>query len=412
MLRPLVNPATYRGWLWVIVGGALVMPFVLLGEVVRIVIWGESGGGVFAIAGLGTFAVMLPLVLATGLVLPVAPASKVLARSLLGATVPSETGTGRSRDRRWRDAVWLTIHLGVGGLLSGVTLALVPFLVMIGLLPILPERGMTADVLSGVGWQDWWGPIVAPLTLAAFIYLIAGVGVLMRTVAERLLGPTAAERLDAARRHSRRLAERNQLARELHDSVGHSLSVVTIQADAAARVLTSDPDFASRALSSISESARRALEELDQVLKVLREEGDAGDTRPAPTLSGLPELLADSGVVVTADIDPVTENLPAHLSREAYRIVQEGLTNALRYGDGTAHLVVSRNGTLHIELTNPIAVSGPVTDRDSRDRTGYGRTGLAERATILGGRLTAGPVVGESDHLWRVTAELPIPSGS
>jgi len=412
MLRPLVNPATYRGWLWLIVGGALVMPFVLLGEVVRIAVWGGPENKIFYIGGLETFAAVLPLVMLTGLVLPVSPASKVLARSLLGATLPSEPGGRRSANRRARDAVWLTIHLGVGGFLSGVTLALIPFLVAVGLLPILPERGLMTAALDGVGWQNWWGPIIAPLALAALIYLIAGVTALMRAIAGRILGPTSSERLDAARRHARRLAERNQLARELHDSVGHSLSVVTIQADAAARVLTTDPDFASRALSSISESARRALEELDQVLKVLREDGSAGGTHPAPTLAELSELLADSGVDVTADIDPATTNLPAHLSREAYRIIQEGLTNALRYGDGSAELFVSRNGTLHIELINPIATDRPETDRDHLDRTGYGRTGLTERAVILGGQLSSGPVPGESGHHWRVTAELPIPSGS
>lgn len=402
-LRPLVDPATYRGWLWLIIGGALVMPFVLLGEVVYVSLVGIRAGGLVQISP-QVFVSVLPLVALSGAFVPVGQVSVFLARTLLRADGLTDSIERRSWDRRVRDAAWLTIHLGVGGLLSGVTLALMPFLVMVALLPALPEPAIASSLLDA-GWDRAWGPVVAPVVLAAFVYLVAGASALMRHLARYLLGPTAAEQLAASRAGMRRLAERNRIARELHDSVGHSLSVVTVQADAASHVLRTDPDFAQTALSSIADQARRALEELDQVLRVLRE--DDGDSSPSPaTLDDLPDLLADSGLVVSAHLDDRAASLPAHLSREAYRIVQETLTNALRYGDGTADLAVTvADGWVGIQVGNPVAADRS-PGHGGRGRTGFGRAGLDERVAILGGTVTSG----ESDGHWTVVARFPIPS--
>lgn len=116
--------------------------------------------------------------------------------------------------------------------------------------------------------------------MAVLLALIVVAGALLSRAAPWFLGPSAAERIAAMESEAVKLAERNRLARELHDSVGHALSVVTLQAGAAGRVLDSDPAFAREALGAIEESARAALEDLDHVLGLLRDD----PSRPAPRM--------------------------------------------------------------------------------------------------------------------------------
>jgi len=169
------------------------------------------------------------------------------------------------------------------------------------------------------GWQSTWPQWPAPLAglaaAAALLALIAGTGALLARLAPRFLGPSAAERLAELEARAVRLAERNRLARELHDSVGHALSVVTLQAGAAGRVLDSDPVFAREALGAIEESARAALEDLDHVLGLLRE--DPARTAPQATLKDLGRLLEQTriaGVELDAEIGPEVERVPAAAS--------------------------------------------------------------------------------------------------
>jgi signal transduction histidine kinase len=246
-----------------------------------------------------------------------------------------------------------------------------------------------------------WSVPAALLTLPAIGYLGAGVGALFARLAPLLLGPSAADRLAHLERRAESLMERNRLARELHDSVGHALTVTTLQAAAAARVLDSDPEFARRALSAIEETGRTALEDLDHVLGLLRE--DASAKTPQRTLADLPALFAQTrsaGVEVDADLARI-EELPPVVSREAYRIVQEGLTNALRHAGKvpvTVRLAV-RDSRLVLEMTNPIHATAP-----PRTGGGHGLRGIRERVTILGGRMNAGA----DDGRWRVTVTLPV----
>ncbi len=217
---------------------------------------------------------------------------------------------------------------------------------------------------------------------------------------------------------------RNRLARELHDAVGHALSAVTLQAVAARRVLDSDPDFVREALAAIEDTTRRTVGELDAVLGLLRD-GDPArpDAAPAPTLAadlgGLLARTRAAGTVVTAHQDPGPAGdwaqLPAIASREAYRIVQEGLSNALRHGAGPIQLRIAvqdatdGNGSaqreLEITMTNPPGTGdGPAP----RGTGGRGLHGAAERATLLGGCVEAGPHLG----LWRLRAVLPLGEGA
>nr|WP_307870707.1 histidine kinase [Actinoplanes brasiliensis] len=158
-----------------------------------------------------------------------------------------------------------------------------------------------------------------------------------------LLGPSAAERVAALEARERQLAERNRLARELHDSVGHALTAVTLQAGAARTVFDSDPAFARRALGSIEDLGRTALEELDAVLGLLR------DDASGPTLADVGRLLTGE---VDAEVDDV--DVPAPISREAYRIVQECLTNAAKHGSGRVTLRITAPDDLVVEVANAV----------------------------------------------------------
>ena len=206
----------------------------------------------------------------------------------------------------------------------------------------------------------------------------------MASLAPTFLGPSPADRVAQLEHQKDQLIERNRLARELHDSVGHALTVTTVQAGAAKRLLDTDPEFARRALTAIEETGRAALEDLDHVLGLLRDEATA--RTPQRTLDDLGALLdstRDAGVEVRAEVGDGVGDVPPVVSREAYRIIQEGLTNALRHAGKvpiTLRLTVGSQ-RLELEMINPIGESAP-----TRASGGRGLAGIRERVTILGGR--------------------------
>ncbi|HXV93425.1 MAG TPA: histidine kinase, partial [Pseudonocardia sp.] len=233
--------------------------------------------------------------------------------------------------------------------------------------------------------------------------------------AERL----AAE-LAAARAEADALGERARLARELHDSVGHALTLTTLQAGAAARVLDgSDPDpaFVRRALEAIADAGRAALADLDHVLGLLRD-GPAG-TAPQPVLADLTRLLdrtRAAGVRVDAEVQGDLAAVPPLLGREGYRLVQEALTNALRHAGPVPVRVrvVVDTAALRLAVTNPLSrtrgrprAGGRVGARGPSPGGGRGLAGMRERVAVLGGVLDAGP----DGDTWRVVARLPLPPG-
>ncbi|MGW1104356.1 sensor histidine kinase [Streptomyces sp. NPDC002540] len=227
----------------------------------------------------------------------------------------------------------------------------------------------------------------------------------------RLLGPSSAERLALAAERELRLAERNRLAHELHDSIGHTLTAATIQAAVAGEILSADPVAARAALRSIEESARAALEDLDYVLGVLREE--KAETAPTRTLADLPELLdrlRHAGAVVEPEFSGEPAQVQGTLSRAAYRILQEGLTNALRHGAGgpiEVRVAAAPHG-LELSVVNLIG-AGTGTDRATGPgafpTSGHGLPGLAERVRLLHGEIEAGP---DGPEHWRLAVRLPV----
>ncbi|MFJ6481077.1 MULTISPECIES: sensor histidine kinase [unclassified Streptomyces] len=407
-------------WVHQILGGALLMPYFLLASVGV----GSAAGGTNALSSLplslAAYAAALPMAAATGIYGLVRPLSVTAVRAMCG--VPGERlaeGPARSWAARGRASAWWTLHLGVGALVSGMTLAVPPMALV---LIVLPFVSGLREVRLGFGWfntgvETYMAPLLGIGLLAGLTLCAVGAGELLARVAPVLLGPTAADRLAAAEERAADLVLRNRLARELHDAVGHALSAVTLQAAAARRMLERDPDFVREALAAIEDTTRRTVGELDAVLGLLRDGNpDRADAAPAPTLAAdLDGLLARTrvaGTTVTAHQDPGPAGdwtaLPAIASREAYRIVQEGLTNALRHGAGPVDLRIRiqagpdpAHRELEITMTNPPAA--PAEDREARTTGGRGLRGAAERAALLGGSVEAGP---HGDR-WRLRAVLP-----
>ncbi|MFM9367158.1 sensor histidine kinase [Streptomyces sp. Da 82-17] len=400
-------------WVHLVLGGALLMPYMLVAAVaVGPLFPGEPllfGSVVFL---LSCFAVALPLAALTAAAFPLArPLAVGLVRALCG--VPGgrlAQGPGRSWAARGRACAWYALHLGVGAVLSGAMLATPPFAVVLIVLPLFPGLRDTRLGLPEL-LVDSWGAALAPVVGAALLLALAGcaagAGALLARCAPPLLGPTPADRLAAAEARAADLAVRNRLARELHDSVGHALSAVTLQAGAARRVLDTDPDFVREALAAIEDTTRRTVGELDAVLGLLRTGDDPADpaAAAAPTLAddldGLLSRTRAAGPAVTADVDADLDALPALVSREAYRIVQEGLSNALRHAVGApvALQVELADGELRLTLTNPVPA-----DAASRSGGGRGLRGVAERARLLGGTARAGA----ADGRWTLDVRLPV----
>ncbi len=198
-------------------------------------------------------------------------------------------------------------------------------------------------------------------------------------------------------------AERDRIAREMHDVIAHSISAMVVQTAAAQDLVRTDPDRAERALADVAATGRQALSETGRLLHLIRDEADEMALAPAPGLAQVAALVADfrtRGLDVDLRLpDPLPELAPA-LDLSAYRIVQEALTNAFKHGaDRTAALVLTRDHqALHIDASNP--ANGR---RGSGSRLGL--LGMVERVALVGGTLDHG--LDPGGH-FVVTATLPL----
>ncbi|CAN5892051.1 sensor histidine kinase [soil metagenome] len=199
--------------------------------------------------------------------------------------------------------------------------------------------------------------------------------------------------------------ERTRIARELHDVVAHRVSLMTIQAGAAKTVAADDPAGAARAMQTVETAGRQALDELRHLLGVLRPDADAGALGPQPGLDDVPALVEQfrsAGLDVSLTTDGAPIELPDRVGLSAYRIVQESLTNALRHAGSGARTEVRIDidgRGVAIEVSD----NGPGTT--SMGGSGHGIVGMRERASLLGGRLDAGPRPGGG---FQVVAQLPV----
>jgi signal transduction histidine kinase len=215
-----------------------------------------------------------------------------------------------------------------------------------------------------------------------------------------------AERAEREAARERRLAaaeERTRIARELHDSAGHAMNVILVEAGAARLLRESDPDRSTRAIETIEDVARSTIGEIDRLVHALRDERSAGgDLAPLPgtrDIETLVERHRAHGLRVTFRREGEPPGPYTAVDRAAYRIVQEALTNAARHGDGAADVLL-RFGEeqLEIAVTNPMPADAPAPENGR-----HGLVGMRERVALLGGTLAAGP---DGDS-FRVRAVLP-----
>ncbi|WP_329223721.1 histidine kinase [Streptomyces sp. NBC_01485] len=344
--------------------------------------------------------VLVPL----GLLPAVRTGEGVQARLLL---LPGDRDPGLSvaPSATWRDrlrtVLWLEARMALGAvaLFACVWLPSLVYDLAVG------AGGQASDdlPLPGDPVPGWWLALLIPVPLLVLYGVVVGLGELVTAVARGLLGPSAAERLAALEERTEQLLERNRIARELHDSIGHALTVAVVQAGAARAA--GDADFTDRALAAIEDSGRSALTDLERVLGVLRESGRPVSERPTLTEAGrLLESARASGAEVDAELTGPLETVPGPVSREGYRILQEALTNVLRHA-GAVPVRVRVGVTddlLHLEVRNPLTarIPGPSSVRGR----GSGLRGIRERAALLGGRASTGPDEGD----WQVRAELPL----
>jgi signal transduction histidine kinase len=217
-----------------------------------------------------------------------------------------------------------------------------------------------------------------------------------------------ARRAERDAERERRLAaaeERTRIARDLHDSAGHAINVILVQAGAARLLSTQDPARSQAALETIEEVARETLGEIDQLVRALRDDDvpdeQAWTVEPPLGLAALGTLAErhrSAGLVVSIRERGSRRPLSPGLDQAAYRILQEALTNAARHGDGSAEVEIGfRPSSLELIVTNPTRPGSPP------GQVGHGIVGMRERATLLEGSLEAAA----GDGRFRVQAHLP-----
>jgi len=355
-------------------------------------------GSVFAVIyGVGLLLILVVLATIRGF----AGIERGLAGILLGVDIPAGERVRRQpgfihKVRRlvqsagtWRAVGWL----GARVLIGAATLATLFF----GTLAVFA-------LSEGVDWNLFNALPLLALMAAVVVGTLVVLDLLVRlaaAVAPRLLGVGAEQQIAALQQTGRRLADRNRLARDLHDTIGHALTASLLQATAARRTLQPvddrplQPDFARQALGHIETNTRAALAELDRVLTVLRAEDGGHDPAPfaPPSLADLEDLLAglrDGGLPVALVVDGDVDDVPAGVQELAYRVVQEGTTNVLRHAGTplTVAQVVRSGDTLVARVCNERA-----SQLDSRPGPGGGRglAGLRERTAAAGGTLAAEP---------------------
>lgn len=379
ILTPLTSAVTYSRWLHMLIPAAAASVWFFISDA----FWAPL-----------LFAVPIGLIPAMRL------EEGIQAQLLL---TPSERGrpdasiaaaSSSSWAERWRTVLWLEVRLLIS---AGAILAL--WLPVASIELVLSAAGRPPGGLAEGLDPRWWNVLLAPLPIVPLLVLVVLGGRLSTVAARWLLGPSPTDRLTVLEGLTEELLERNRMARELHDSIGHALTVAVVQAGAARTA--NDPAFTERALAAIEETGRDALEDLERVLRVLRESGTPVSRRP--TLAEAERLLdsaRSSGAKVDARVSGDLGLVPAPVSREGYRILQESLTNVLRHaGPVSVRVTIAvDDGRLELEVANPLSGAAGLPG------SGSGLRGIRERAALLGGEART-----ESrEDEWRVSVSLPL----
>ena len=324
--------------------------------------------------------------------------------------------------RRWPFAApaFVFVVAGVSSFFEGL---LVPFsavlflatLASTFLLGMLRDRfeaiaglGIVVATVAIVAWKDPSSSlgeyVFVPLIFC--VVWVAGYA-LSRKLQEADAVHARAARLEQEREARAREAvaeERARLARELHDVVGHSVSVMTVQASAVRRLLLPEQAKEREALEVVEQTGRQALAEMRRLVGVLRRPEEAPALAPQPSLEHLDKLVEqvrDSGLPVELRVEGEEVQLPAGVDLTAYRFVQEGLTNALRHARADWAEVFVRYGEGEIELE----VTDNGTGAGDGGGGGHGLVGMRERVAVYGGHLDAAP---RPEGGFRLRATLPM----
>ena len=255
--------------------------------------------------------------------------------------------------------------------------------------------GMTVVLFLHVPrWPISWKSVGEGVGGMVFLSLLAALGATMRYRSMSRL----------RERDQAKLREREQLARELHDTVAHHVSAIIIQAQAGRTVAALDPQAAVAALEVIEQEASRALGEMRIMVSALRQ-GEDPSLSPQCGIADISRLARNSGPPPRVDVrmSAGLDDLRPSLSAAVYRLAQESITNAVRHARHATHIIVSVVADEQaVRLT--VDDDGDAATFDAATGSGYGLVGMAERATLLGGSLVAGP---RPSGGWGVTAVLP-----
>lgn len=258
-----------------------------------------------------------------------------------------------------------------------------------------------------------------PAPTSTELWGLAGWLLVQATFAE--LAHIRQQRLLRAQEEERRRRadeERLRIARELHDVLGHNISLISVQAGVALHLMDKQPEQARLALAVIRDASKDALRELRSVLDVLRQGNEAPPRTPSPGLASLSDLVArasEGGLQVHTELSGDLKGLPASIDMTAFRIIQEALTNVIRHsGQPTASIHVTRNAqelTLRIDNGSANAGGGVAASvgTGNGSKGGQGILGMQERAAAVGGMVEAGPRL---DGGFRVIARLPLHGSS
>lgn len=287
-LAPLTSAATLRRGVLLVLGGVVAAAYGLLAV---------GFAQMYADPTLSPSVTTVLVAVTTAIVLlppflhPVRVLEAAAARALLEADLPQPPGHGASATAR--GALWFVLHLATGAAAALSLLTAIPLAVSL-VARHLGVTGLEDAIARLTGVPGPVAVVIAVVLLLVPPYAMWGLGALLRAVAPGLLGPSAQDRIARLEADKRELAARNALARDLHDSVGHALTVTTLQAAAAERALDRDPEFVRSALAAIAETGRGAVAELDRVLGVLR----SGEPPPAGEAATHDRSLLDVGALV------------------------------------------------------------------------------------------------------------------
>jgi signal transduction histidine kinase len=201
-------------------------------------------------------------------------------------------------------------------------------------------------------------------------------------------------------------AERQRIARELHDIVANRLGIIVVQASAELRVLPPEADSTRQALATIEETGRQALAELRRLLSILREDDEDAELVSPPSMQNIEELvqrMRDAGLPTRLELIGDPSGLPPGIDLSAYRIVQEALTNTLKHAGDAQAIVSIRCGERQLEL----AITDDGRGTGNGGDPGHGLVGMQERAALFGGDLEAGPC---AEGGFAVRARFPLES--